>query len=367
MGEFNIIEENQNRCFQLIQEATKTFGLNLSGLVVLTEAATGYYVLTPLIAALAGAERVYALARDSSYGGAEAVKELTMTMAKQWEISDKMDVIFSREDERIGEADIVTNLGFIRPLDTPFLNRLKPTAVIPLMFETWEYRHADLDLAECRRLGISVLGTNEHHHNLRIFEYVGLVAVKLLFDIGVEIFRSNIVVIGSGEFSKQVVKTLHALKAHVTPLFSGRKGSLTSLKAHRAFRDADAVVIVEHNSHRPLIGRNGEMRAEELYALNPNLAITHICGSVDREALDSVGFHCHPSKFAASGFMSVTTDYIGPRPLIDLHTAGLKVGEELAKARGRGLSSQEAEWSVLEKMSLAQGFHHNLRMRGSKR
>ena len=77
---------------------------------------------------------------------------------------------------------------------------------------------------------------------------------------------------------------------------------------------------------------------------------------MDREALESVGFHCHPSKFAPPGFMSVTTDYLGPKPLIDLHTAGLKVGEELAKARGMGLSSQEAERFVLKKTSLAQGF-----------
>lgn len=367
MREFNIIEKNQNRCFRLIHEAIRTFGLNLSGLVVLTEAATGYYVLTPLIAALAGAERVYMLARDSNYGSAEAVRELTMTMANQWGISDQMDVIFSREDDQIGKADIVTNLGFVRPLDAPFLSRLKPTAVIPLMFETWEYRHADLDLAECRRLGISVLGTNEHHRDLRIFEYVGLVAVKILFDIGVEIFRSHIVVIGSGEFFKQVVMTLRAVKAHVTPLFSGRKGSLGSLKARQAFRDADAIVIIEHNSHRPLIGQDGEIGAEELFTLNPHLLITHICGGVDREALEAFGLHCYPNRFAASGYMSVTTDYLGPRPLIDLHSAGLKVGEELARARGRGLSWQEAECSVLGKMSLAQGFNHTLCIRGLKR
>ena len=364
LRELNIVEKNQSRCFRLIQRATRTFSLNLSGLVVLTEGATGYYVLTPLIAALAGAERVYALASDSSYGSAEAVRELTMTMANRWGISDQIEVIFSREDERIGKADVVTNLGFVRPLDAPFLIRLKPTAVIPLMFETWEYRHADLDLAECKRLGISVLGTNEHHRGLRIFEYVGLLAVRLLFDIEVEIFRSRIVVIGSGEFAEQVVTKLLGAKAYVTFLFSGRKGSLRSLKARQAFRDADAVVIVELKSHRPLIGQNGEIGAEELFAINPHLAITHICGSVDREALEAVGFRCHPNQFGTPGFMSVTTDYLGPRPLIDLHTAGLKIGEELAKARRRGLSSQEAERFVLKKTSLAQGFDKTPNRRG---
>jgi hypothetical protein len=30
--------------------------------------------------------------------------------------------------------------------------------------------------------------------------------------------------------------------------------------------------------------------------------------------------------------MKVATDYVGPRPVIDLHAAGLKVGEELVRA-----------------------------------
>lgn len=355
---------NELRCRRLIERAISDFSLNLQDHVVLTEAATGHYILTPMMAALAGAERVYALTRDSVYGTAEEVRGATISLAHEWGISDRIAVLFSREDDRIGQADIVTNLGFVRPLDGPFLRRLKSTAVIPLMFETWEYRHSDLDLVECRRLGIPVLGTNEHHPDLRIFEYVGLIALKLLFDIGIEIFRSHIIVIGSGEFAQQVITTLIAAKARVTPLFTGRKGNLRSPKARRAFRDADAVVVVEHYNHRPLIGQGAEIGAEELSGLNPQLAITHICGGVDRDALNAVGLNCHPSRFAVPGYMSVTTDYLGPRPLIDLHTAGLKIGEELTRARAKGLSGQEAELFVLEKISLAQGFNKPLGKRG---
>jgi hypothetical protein len=31
------------------------------------------------------------------------------------------------------------------------------------------------------------------------------------------------------------------------------------------------------------------------------------------------------------GYMTVATDYLGPRPVIDLHAAGLKVGEALSR------------------------------------
>ena len=36
--------------------------------------------------------------------------------------------------------------------------------------------------------------------------------------------------------------------------------------------------------------------------------------------------------------MSVTTDYVGPKPVIDLHTAGLKVGEMMVRQRQTGVS-----------------------------
>ena len=46
-----------------IKYSLDKFNLNLTGKVVLTEAATGAYSVTPVIAAMAGA-KVYALAKE---------------------------------------------------------------------------------------------------------------------------------------------------------------------------------------------------------------------------------------------------------------------------------------------------------------
>jgi hypothetical protein len=285
-----------------------------------------------------------------------------MTLAKGWGIEDRIDVLFSREDARIGLADIITNLGFVRPLDACFLRHLKWNAVIPLMFESWEYREDDLNLIECRKLGIPVLGTNEHHPDLRTFEYIGLLAMKLLFEIGIEVFHSNIIVMGSGEFAKQIILSLRAANAVVTFLPTEKESHLSHLvskSAWQALKEAEALVIVEHQNYNMLISKDGVIKAEELCAINPLLVVVHICGGVDQDALEAVHLRYHPTRFAPPGNMSTTTDYLGPKPLIDLHTAGLKVGEELARARAKGLSGQEAESFVLQKTSLAQGFQDN--------
>lgn len=358
----NLLEINEVRCLRLIRDAIARFNLNLSGLTILTEAATGYFILTPMIAALGGADRVLAVTRDSHYASAKLVHEQTITLANKWGIDNQIEVLFSKEDERIRSADIVTNLGFVRPLDASFIRRLKKTAVIPLMFETWEYRSEDIDLRECRRLNIPVLGTNEHHSNLRIFEYIGLVALKLLFEVGIEVFKSSLVVIGSGEFAMETLKTLRAAGGEVTLLSPQSEGALNSVEAQRALRQADSVIVVEHHYRGMLIGEHGGINAEQLYALNPGATVVHICGGVDRAALDDVGLRCYPERFATIGYMSVATDYLGPRPMIDLHTAGLKVGERLARASAKGLPAVEAEFMVLRETTLAQGFagYHNM-------
>lgn len=344
------------RCRRLVEQAISQFSLNLQDYVVLSENATGYYILTPMIAALAGAKKVYALSRDSVYGTAKEACNTAISLAHRWGVSDRVSILFSREDDRIGEADIVTNLGFVRPIDASFLRRLKSTAVIPLMWETWEYRNEDLDLRECRRLGIPVLGTDEHHPLLKTFEYIGHVALKLLFDLDIEVFGSKILVIGSGEFGKITSNTLNAAGAQVTLLNPQIWESTLHKFPRNILREADALVVVEHRDPKILIGTHGLIDAGDLYSLNPGLVIAHICGGIDRASIKKVGIGFYPNEIASPGYMSVTTEYLGPKPLIGLHAAGLKIGEELARARARGLTALQTELAVLRKTTLAQGF-----------
>jgi hypothetical protein len=350
------IEINEARCLRLIRNAIVTFDLSLSGLVILTEAATGYYILTPMIAALAGANHVYALTRDSRYGTAREVYEKTMALADRWGIADRIEILFSREDERIGLADIVTNLGFVRPLNTPFLERLKGSAVIPLMFETWEYRSKDLDLNECRRLNIPVAGTNESDDRLQIFSYVGELATKLLFELNIEVFRSSIIVVGGEYFGAAVCNALISAGAYVHQIDVNHGETLESPEAKEALKNAEAMVIADHQSKEILMGPGGQISAQELLSLNPGIVVAHITGGANLQDLQERCIPHRPVQFAPIGYMSVATDYLGPRPLIDLHTAGLRVGQALAYAAREGYSGMFAEKRAAELNSLVRKF-----------
>jgi len=342
---------NDARIARLLRGAVEKFGLAMRSRTVLTEAGSRYFSLTPVLAALGGAERVYALTRDSRYGTADAIEAETMAQARQLGVASRIEILRDRQDRRLREADIVTNLGFVRPIDRALLDRLKSSVVVSLMWETWEYREQDLDLPLCRERGIPVLGTNEHHPKLDTFGYVGQVALKLLHELDVEIFGSCIVVVGEGEFAARTVKTLESIGARCTSLTTE-----SLVRSERQLAKADALVLVEHHMRKELIGEHGVVSAERLKQINPGLSIAHICGGVSQIDLERAHIGFLPRTIAPAGFMSASTAYVGPKPVIELHAAGLAVGQAMAEAVGSGLQGLAAERRTLERCEFAQGF-----------
>ena len=70
-----------NRLARLIKNSFNKFQINLKGKEVLTEAATGSFVCTSLLAAIAGA-RVFAIAKDSKFGSVSQIRNEVMSLAK---------------------------------------------------------------------------------------------------------------------------------------------------------------------------------------------------------------------------------------------------------------------------------------------
>ena len=176
--------------------------------------------------------------------------------------------------------------------------------------------------------------------------------MKLLFELDVEVFRSRIAVIGSGKFASSICQVLRKAGADAVDVVMPD----SRMKWHECFLQADAIVVVEHRVPDMLLGPGGWLEPSWLAEINPAVGVAHICGKVDQLSLERAGLRHTPSRLAEQGYMSVTTDYVGPRPLIDLHSAGLKVGEMLARCRSRGLAALESELEVLRNNPIAQGF-----------
>jgi hypothetical protein len=337
---------------RLIADVTGRLSLDLSGLTVLTEAAGGNYMFTPLICAAAGCERVIAITRDSNYGTAEDVISRTLDAAKDMGLAGRIEILTDVNEETWASGDIVTNLGFLRPIDRAVVGKLKTTATIPIMFETWEFREQDLDLEACYERGICALGTNESHGAIKILDYLGPLVVKKLFENNVEVFGSKIVVFGAGKFFFKVCGALESMGAVVLRWLSDFEGEISALVSEDrldALKGADALVIADSpNSTRCLIGSGGVVAAGDVASRCPEAVVIQLAGSISREELGEAGIVCSPRAPLQAGHMGWSLSELGPRPVIDLHAAGLKVGELMARARLAGLSPAEATFVALK-------------------
>jgi len=129
-----------------MEESIARCRLNLETLTVLTEAATGAYVVTPVLAAMAGADQVFAISRDSRFGRAAEAAAETQELARKAGVDRYIQIIPCATTEVIGIAHIVTNSGHVRPIDAEKIAAMRPGAVVPLMYENWEFRSSDIDL-----------------------------------------------------------------------------------------------------------------------------------------------------------------------------------------------------------------------------
>jgi hypothetical protein len=316
------------RLSSLIRQQISFLDLKLSGTTVLTEAASGPYAVTPIIASLAGA-RVIALTRDSPHATAEAVIAQTRALEMLCGVTVPADIHTERSPHLFAEADIVTNLGFVRPLDRLAILAMQATAVVPLMCEAWEVRAADVDLEACRARQIAAAGTNEEFDGVDVFAYSGPLCSKMLFDAQVEVYKSRILVVGSDRFGAVISRHLAASGARVEHLISLRDIDPATLNG------MDAVVVADYTRSDTIIGRNGDISCDAFAAHAEGAAIVQFAGLIDVDDLSRHGLTVSPGVELPPHRMARTLAYLGPGPVIELHAAGLKVGELLLKRFGR--------------------------------
>jgi hypothetical protein len=314
------------RLVRLMGAAVERLRLDLRGRVVLTEAASGPYVVTPILAAMAGAERVIAVTKCTAHGSASAIIDQTMKLARTAHVEARLSVVTEKNQQDFARADVVTNSGHVRPINTSLVEWMKPTAVIPLMYEAWEFRQKDVDLDACRRKGVAVAGTNECHPAVDIFSYLGVLAAKQLLDAGVAVYGSRLLLLCDNRFAPYMHKWLLAAGADVT-LADRLDTSTPPAPKHGQY---DAIIVSQQPRELPVLG---QAEARYIAAHWPGAVVTQFFGDIDRGALEDAGVQYCPFTPPAPGHMGILPSAIGPDPIVRLQSSGLKVAEVLLRMR----------------------------------
>jgi hypothetical protein len=322
----------------------EALGLDLRGRTVLTEAASGPYVVTPVLAALAGA-RVFAYTRSTRYGSVDeifaATREL-MASCRGRELDIRL--LDRLTSEVVSQADVITNSGHLRPLDEKLLSHAKDGVVIPLMYEAWEWRDADMDLGYVRRRGFAVGATNERHPDIDVFNYLGDMAVKQIFDAGICPYDNRFVLVCNNDFGPYIAKVLAKVcrglavidrdehRARYAALGIDWIGGFPSISIPAAYRQAEAVVFTAYPFDTTWIGADAAIAVSRLKAELDDPYILRYAGDVSEADLSSAGVRFHPPH-VASGHMGILPSAVGYDPIIRLQAGGLKAAECLLTGR----------------------------------
>jgi hypothetical protein len=338
----------------------KSVNLDLTGLTVYTEAATGAYRVTAGLAALAGAQKVYAIAADSKYGSADLSAEQTLEFANRLNVDDVISIVNQKHETDIYEADIVTNSGHVRPIDGQIVRQLKPTAVIPLMYENWELRDKDIDLAACREKGIVVAGSNESHPEVGILKYLGQMSKILLDEL--DVADGQIAIWSNNVFSAWIADGLQRLGYHTQDASkinlhteNGNEGAINNSEPVLDFdviRNSTALVLAitprDVRDTTADVGMAGQsiVSAKTIAEQCPNVPIAQVWADIDRRASEAAGLRVVPSMDPGRGHMGVLPSDVGDEIVIQLQIGGLKVGEIASRARNAGNTVDETEHLV---------------------
>lgn len=309
------------RLVALMERTIAATGLDLSGLTVLTEAATGAYAVTPVIAALAGAARVHAVARPSRHGSVASAYAAVDALAQAAGVADRIALHDQVPADALPGVDILTNSGHLRPIRADLVARLPAQAVIALMFEAWEFRPEDLDREACRRHGIPVVGVNERHPAVDVFSFLGPLGVTLLKDAGVALCGSRVAVVCDNPFGLFLLRGL-AQEDSFAWLFPDLDDVFAA--------DWDAVIVALRPAAKPRIDAEG---ASALARVAPGARIAQFWGDIDREAFAAAGLGVWPRRAPRPGHMGVLLDALGPEPIVRLQTGGLRAAEWVRRGR----------------------------------
>ncbi len=305
------------RLVELTERVKKRLDFSLCGLTVLTEVGSNFYIFTPLIPLLCGADYVYGFVKDTPYGCASEIKSKCIEFASILGLQNRLEIgINELENNWICKADIITNSGMLRPFNDGKINYFKKGAVFSLMFEAWELREEDLDLNFIKKKGIKVAGTWENHPDLKVFDYVEVLCLKMAFEAGFEVKGNNIFIWSDDQFGVKISQAF---------IQNGANICLLSIDIEKLFCYAsslDFIFLADYDEARNFFEL---LQIEQLVLINPRIAIIHLYGKVNIEEFENLNVAVYPLKNGKPRLMTYTLAHVGLTPLVNLHVGGYKV------------------------------------------
>ena len=275
-----------NRELSIVKEQIKKFNLDLSELTVITECASGFYAYNTFVPILAKAKKVIAVSKTTSHGSYDQNKKNIENLAEELEINTStLEIVEKLDEQHISEADIITNSGHVRPISNKIISQMKRTAVIPLMWETWEFRDDDLDLNSAIQNDILVLGTKETSSQIDMRGYAGALGLAILVYLKLEVYKTKVVLFGKEILGDAIVEMFK--KNGVEYLWFVDNPANESQKSYKELgnykdiiKSYDVILFAEHSFRDEILTKEHGLTLKDLSYLNKEIKVGIIAGNI---------------------------------------------------------------------------------------
>ncbi len=339
----------KKRTLRKLAQIVEKTQLNLSGLNLYTEAATGNYNISAALGVLAGARAVHCVARSNRFGSAQLAISQTNELVESVQNVNGTQVTYSEGHDymALAEADIITNSNPLRPLDEVAIKAMKKGGVISLMYEPWEYRQGDIDLEAAQEKNVWIVGVNEMHPTIPCFYSAGILPLKGMLMAGLEVFSSDVLLVCANRLIDYALPVLSKTCASVHFVdgnaFQGEipPGCKRIQPYEVNNTHYDALLLFDSPD---TVKWNVANTADTLWPIQ-SLGHWDVCvqmmGDVLRSDFEDVKFV--PEKEPPRGYMGFNPADLGVDLVIRTVVSGLKAGQEAIAFLQNGNTKTDAE------------------------
>lgn len=308
-----------------VQQSIKRFQLDLSGYNVILPVIDDNPYLSYTGALLAGADKIFLCSGDKTDKKIPTKPSLTDSL----ELPENVCLVENLTSEILSEADILIKGGNLYRINDDLISSLKKGCVISVLPERMDFEQVnDIDPESCNINKIPVVVVKSDDETLSLHKYLAHYIVKELYQSGVDIFRSKVMLLGSGKALNEALSILKPIGATVYLADISNPESKEYVLKH--LPELDTLIVADFE--QKIQNLHDIISVEDLTITNRDINLVHFAGKLDISALKLAKTNYFPTKISQS-LPNVKLLKLGQKTTVDLITASLKAGELLSKSR----------------------------------
>lgn len=327
---------------ELAQQYIDKYSLNLENLNVLVPHIEQEPLLLGAIAGMAGANNIYMFDPKININQSAVSEESGFTVKFVGSISAEL----------LSSLNIVLNDSKL-PLQGDKMGCFaKKSSVISMFPENLDFTSPkNLNEELLQKKDLSIIGINPEDPKLGLYQRFSHMIIKRCHDLGIDIFKSKMLLLGHGDFLNCTLSLLKSAGAVVYTYNTETTSDQSYILKH--FKELDAIIIMDYpQTDKQIIGSKGIISICDIVDYCPLVKVLHVCGKTETTSLKLGKISYFPEDIEADS-MSLSRKELGERGITEISVLSLKVAEDFLKLGKKSLTSGESvvTYKLLNKTS----------------